>query len=359
MFKYIPLFVIVLAFVLFFVAGKYISKKYLLLGILSFFGIHAVQYCLRLNGIVIDELHMLKTWLLATGVILLIICAGYTCFNRKKTTFNPERRSALFAMGATLPAAYGVWQGVRIPEPVQHDFYSAKVQGSVKILQVTDMHISGLFGKTWCADMVATINAAKPDIVVFTGDMSDGFLQERYEDLQPLKDIKAPMYACLGNHEYFYDFKGFVKLFQELGMNILANEHATVNVRGQKLILAGITDLVAARGGYEMPDIDKALKGADPSLLTIMLNHRPNFTREIAAKGVDLQLSGHTHGGQFIPLNALVKHYNKGFLHGWYDIENMKLFVSSGAALWARAPFRLGVPGELPVFIVQNHSGKA
>ncbi len=358
MFKYIPLFIVALAVLMYFFAGKYVSKKYLLTIIISFAAVHVLQLYLHSQGIVFDEIHLVKTWLLSTAVFLLLICAIYACFPGKKKNFNPARRSALFAMGAMLPAAYGVSQGVRVPDALYHDFYSDKInklQG-FKILQITDMHISGLFGETWCAELVKKINAEKPDMVVLTGDLSDGFLQERYNDLQPLKNIHAPMYACLGNHEYFYDFEGFQKLFTDLGVKILANEHVALNIRGETLILAGLTDMVAARRGHEMPNIDKALQNVDSKNLTIMLNHRPTLTKELAAKGVDLQLSGHTHGGQFIGLNALVKYYNKGFLHGWYNIDSMKLYVSSGAALWARAPFRLGVPGELPVFILKNNT---
>ncbi len=357
MFKFlVPLVLVVIASSVDYFVGKYISKKYALIGIVLFVVLQALHMFLRYHGIAFDALSIGKAWLLSTGIILVVFYAIISCVNRKKEIFNPSRRAALFAMGAMLPSTYGVAQGVRVPDVVYHDFYSEKIQKlhGFKIFQVTDMHISGLFGKSWCAELVQKINAAKPDIVVFTGDLSDGFLDERYDDLSPLNDVQAPMYACLGNHEYIYDFIGFQKRFTELGMKILANEHTVISVKGEKLVLAGITDKAAERRGFEKPNIEKALKNANTEHLTIMLNHRPSLTKELATRGVDLQLSGHTHGGQFIGLNGIVKLFNEGFLYGWYNIGTMKLYVSSGAALWAGAPFRLGMPSELPIITLKN-----
>ncbi len=357
MFKIVvPIVTVLLALLIYFFVGKLISKRFAIIGILAFVGIQAVQVYFRSQGILFDELSMAKVWLLSTGILLLIYYAIISLINRKKVVFDPARRSALLAMGAMVPSAYGVSQGIRVPDAVHYDFQSKKIDklDGFKILQVTDMHISGLFGKEWCEELVKKINAENPDIVVFTGDLSDGFLKERFDDLAPLSQVKAPMYACLGNHEYFYDFYGFQKRFAELGVKFLSNEHTSITMRGEKLVLAGLTDKVAARGGFELPNVEKSLNGADTSNVTVMLNHRPTLTKELSAKGVDLQLSGHTHGGQCFGLNGIVKLLNEGFLYGWYSVGDMKLYVSSGAALWAGAPIRLGVPSELPVITLRR-----
>ncbi len=357
MFRIYVLLVIVLlmAFIFFFIS-KYIPKKYVFLGFFCFFALQGMHMFLRHQGITFDELTVGKAWLLSTGIFLAVFYALTSFINRKKEVFDPSRRTALFAMGAMLPSTYGITQGTRVPDVVYHEFSSHKLKNSsaIKILQVTDMHISGLFGKAWCEDLVAKINKENADIVVFTGDLSDGFLQDRYDDLLPLKNIEAPMYACLGNHEYIYDIKGFTKLFTAFGMRILANESTTLNLYGETINLVGLTDPRAKQAGAEPPDLEKALRDVNTDNLTIMLNHRPSLTTESAAKGVDLQLSGHTHGGQFLGLNGIVKLANEGFLYGWYTIDSMKLYVSSGAALWAGAPFRLGVPSELPVFLLKS-----
>jgi predicted MPP superfamily phosphohydrolase len=128
---------------------------------------------------------------------------------------------------------------------------------------------------------------------------------------------------------------------------MLLNEHVILNVKGEKLLIAGVTDVTAERYALPLPDVAAALAGAPASGLRILLEHRPIHAAQNAQYGFDLQLSGHTHGGQIWGVNRLVAEFNRGYLYGWYQEADMRLYVSSGAGLWNGFPLRLGVPSEI------------
>jgi predicted MPP superfamily phosphohydrolase len=187
------------------------------------------------------------------------------------------------------------------------------------------------------------------DLIVVTGDLIDGALSARMQDVEPLRDLHAPdgVYVIPGNHEYFFDNEAWMQHFASLGMKRLTNSHAMIERGGAQLTLAGVTDLSAPRAGLPGPDLKQALAGAPANVPIILLDHQPRNARQAASRGVALQLSGHTHGGMIRPLDLIIARANEGFVSGFYDVDGMQLYVNNGTALWPGFALRLGVPSEL------------
>ncbi|WGY47163.1 metallophosphoesterase [Vibrio sp. ABG19] len=249
-------------------------------------------------------------------------------------------------------AGLGVIQAARVPPlkdvefaindlPPQFDGY--------QILHLTDLHISRLFDKQWTKKVVSQSNELGVDLVVITGDLIDGSVTERSEDIKALSDLWAPdgVYVTPGNHEYFFDNEAWMQHYISLGMRPLANSHTTLERNGSQIVLAGVTDLTAPETGFPPPDLKKALAGVPQYVPIILLDHQPKNARDAANQGVDLQLSGHTHGGMILGLDQLVALVNGGFVSGRYQIADMQLYVSNGTALWPGFALRLGRPAEL------------
>ena len=212
-------------------------------------------------------------------------------------------------------------------------------------------------------DDPAAVNAARPDLVVITGDLFDGTPRQRYDDLLPLRRLRAPLgvYACPGNHEYYSGLTAWRERFPSLGILLLENDHVLLRRNGAALILAGLTDDVAERFGLPRPDVRQALGSTEASLPLILMAHRPHQVeqlKQLSRPGAALQLSGHTHGGQVFGLDLLVRRVNDGYLRGLYEIGPVRLYISTGTALWSGFPLRLGVPSEIPLITLRSPHAK-
>lgn len=254
---------------------------------------------------------------------------------------------ALFAM---VTSAYAVSQAIRVPAlkdvelpvsnlPREFDGY--------RLLQLTDLHVSRLFTASWTTSVVERSLAADVDLIVVTGDFIDGTVAVRRPDVEPLRGLRAKdgVWAITGNHEYFFGATEWMNLLAGMGMRVLANEHTVLRRGDASIVLAGVTDL-SARGIERKHDLDAALAGA-PSKAIILLDHQPRAARHAAARGVALQLSGHTHGGMILGLDRIVARANGGFVSGRYDVDGMTLYVNNGTGLWPGFALRLGRPAEL------------
>lgn len=267
---------------------------------------------------------------------------------------SPLPDGARYAAGAVaaLLAAIGVANAVRVPPikdvEVAVDGLPPQFEG-YRLLQLTDIHISALFPAAWAREMVSRANAADVDVVLLTGDVIDGSVAMREADVEPLRDLNARdgVYAIPGNHEYFFDYASWMGKFEELGFRLLPNRHAVLRRAGAELVVAGVTDISAPNHGQAAPDLDAALAGAPAGAPIILLDHEPRGARRAAARGVALQLSGHTHGGMIVGLDRVVARANDGFVSGHYEVDGMVLYVGNGTALWPGFALRLGVPSEL------------
>ncbi|KAG0773195.1 hypothetical protein G6F22_015082 [Rhizopus arrhizus] len=278
---------------------------------------------------------------------------------RAVSALRAPRLRPVAAVLALLVSGYGVSQGMVVPKPRQIDVAIKDLPAAFdgyRVLQLTDIHASRLLTGDWVRRVVEQSNALKPDLIVITGDLIDGSVEARRDDARPLADLHAPdgVIAITGNHEYYAQYQDWMQAFRALHMQVLENSHLQVRRGEAALTIAGVTDPVAARYGLPLPDLDAALAGADPSAPVILLDHRPRNAREAAARGVTLQLSGHTHGGQIIGMDQLVKRANGGYVSGRYEVDGMTLYVSNGAGLWAGFPARIGVPSEITLLTLRR-----
>lgn len=276
-----------------------------------------------------------------------------------KLPFSPMQWAVGLGIAALILSAYGMWQAIRIPDVNTMEISLPKLPkelDGLRLIQVSDSHISALLGETRVRGMVDKINAMNPDLILLTGDIVDGTPDRRAKEVASLKDLQSKygVYACAGNHEYYSDFPSWAKVFPGLGITILSNQHKVIKIKGIPLVIAGVADVAARNYNLPGPNIHQALAGAPKNSLRILLDHRPGRSRANSWAGVDLQLSGHTHGGQIIGIHWLVARYNKGFISGWKGIGKMQLYISPGAGLWSGFPVRLGISSEIALIILRT-----
>lgn len=292
--------------------------------------------------------------LVLLAVFQLVVDAGalVTMLVRRQVVHEPFAVRAAIAALAAILAAIGVANAIRVPPvkdvtvaipdlPAAFDGY--------RIVQLTDLHVSRLFTARWARGVVDAANAAGADLIVVTGDFIDGSVAMRARDIVPLGDLRAPdgVYAIPGNHEYFFDYRAWMRQLSGMGFRMLPNAHAVITRGPAELVVAGVTDLSAPGVGEAGPDLAAALRGAPAGAPIVLLDHQPRKARAAAERGVALQLSGHTHGGMIRGLDRLVARGNAGFVSGRYDIDDMTLYVSNGTGLWPGFALRLGVPSEI------------
>src|SRR6185437_2408032 len=179
-----------------------------------------------------------------------------------------------------------------------------------RIVQLSDLHIGPTLGGAWLTEIVAHVNAAEPDVVVITGDLVDGPLDELRAEVAPLAQLRAKhgVFFVTGNHEYYSGVDDWLAELVRLGVRPLRNERVSIGEGEHGFDLAGVDDWSARRfGGGHGADLARALAGRDPSRELVLLAHQPKQIHEAEAHGVGLQLSGHTHGGQIFPWGFFVR----------------------------------------------------
>jgi predicted MPP superfamily phosphohydrolase len=299
--------------------------------------------------------------LLLLAVIQLVLDAGalLTMLVRSQVIREPDWLRYAAALLATLLAAIGVSNALRVP-PVKDVAVAIRdlpaAFDGYRIVQLTDLHVSRLFPASWAQAVVTRSNAAGADLIVVTGDFIDGSVQMRRTDVEPLKHLQAPdgVYAIPGNHEYFFDYRAWMRHLAGMGFRMLPNAHAVINRNGARLVVAGVTDLSAPSVGEAAPNLGLAVEGAPSGAPIVLLDHQPRQARIAAARGVALQLSGHTHGGMLLGLDRLVARANAGYVSGRYELGEMTLYVSNGTGLWPGFALRLGVPSEITRFTLRR-----
>jgi predicted MPP superfamily phosphohydrolase len=268
---------------------------------------------------------------------------------------DPERRLLLSRMiaggvaglagfvglGGVLNVARGfVVQHVRIPLKKLPERASGYV-----IVQLSDVHIGPTLGHDFMESVVRETNALAPDLIVITGDLVDGSVEQLHAHVAPLRDLKARdgVFFVTGNHEYYSGADEWIAHLATLGIRVLRNER--VDVRGL-FDLAGVDD--ASSAGmlpHHGQDVAKAAEGRDPSRPLVLLAHQPKALKHALAAQVDLQLSGHVHGGQLVPFNWLVR-LDQPLVAGLHLVEKTWVYVSTGTGYWG-PPMRVGPGAEL------------
>ena len=233
----------------------------------------------------------------------------------------------------------------KVTVPLSH--LSKAFQG-LRIVQISDIHVGPTIKGAFVREVVERVNALQPDIIVVTGDLIDGSVSFLEKDVSPLSELKAPhgKFFITGNHEYYSGVFPWLKKIKTLGFDVLLNEHRVITKSGANLVLGGVTDISAGRMVPEhRSDPVASLKGAPEAEAKILLAHQPISVYEASKAGYDLQLSGHTHGGQYFPYSKLIG-MAQPFVAGLYKHEKTWLYVNRGTGYWG-PPMRLGAPAEI------------
>ncbi|AVT40028.1 metallophosphoesterase [Plantactinospora sp. BB1] len=262
------------------------------------------------------------------------------------------RSAAIFAgLTATGVVGYGVRTALGPPQIDRVRIPLAKLPRSMdglRIATVSDIHIGPLTGRAHTERIVATINRLDADLVAVVGDLVDGTVGELGPAAAPLRDLQSRYgsFFVTGNHEYYSGVEEWVVELDRLGLRVLQNRREEILARGGALDLAGVNDPAGEGLGFATgPDFDAALGGRDPSRPVVLLAHQPINVHEAARHGVDLQLSGHTHGGQIVPFNLVVG-LQQPVVSGHATIDGTQLYVTNGAGFWG-PPVRVGAPPQV------------
>lgn len=254
---------------------------------------------------------------------------------------------------AGLLLGYGVYQARRKPRvvdvaiPLQH--LPEELHG-FRIVQLSDLHVGETIRREFVEAVVAQVQQLAPDMIAFTGDLADGLVSNLREEVAPLANFSARYgkFYITGNHEYYSGAEPWLAEAQRLGFTVLLNEHRILQHGNSRILIAGVPDFGA---GPFIPHHDSnpalAIANAPVADVKILLAHQPRSIFAAAEAGFDLQLSGHTHGGQFYPWNFLVP-LQQPYVSGLHKHGNTWIYVSNGTGYWG-PPIRLGAPAEIAV----------
>lgn len=273
----------------------------------------------------------------------------------------PRRlRAAAVPVLAFALAAYGISWVVRAPQvrELEIAFPSLPVTlDGYRLVQISDLHISSAARAEHTEKIVRAVNALRPDLVCLTGDIVDGTPQQRLDDVLPLGGLRARdgVFACTGNHEYFSPWLEWRGILARIGIRPLENECVFPHAG---LALGGVTDRTVRWGAFgygSLPDVRGTFAVATNGEFRLLMEHRPAKAAEnIREVGVDLQLSGHTHGGVMPGMAYLVAKHNGGFVRGLYPLEDGYLHVSPGTGQWAGFPIRFFNDAEITLITLRK-----
>jgi predicted MPP superfamily phosphohydrolase len=216
------------------------------------------------------------------------------------------------------------------------------------IAQISDIHVGPTIKRNFVEAIVARVNRLEADMVAITGDLVDGSVRDLAQHTEPLARLESRhgTYVVTGNHEYYSGVHAWIRELQRLGARVLLNEHVVLEHNGAKLTVAGVTDFSAHHfDPAHKSDPQAAAEGAPGDAPKVLLAHQPRSASFAAEAGFDLQLSGHTHGGQFWPWNLFVR-LQQPFTAGLNRLGRMWIYISRGTGYWG-PPMRFGVPSEI------------
>jgi predicted MPP superfamily phosphohydrolase len=259
-------------------------------------------------------------------------------------------RALVCLAGALLLSAVGVRSAVTPPETrrvaVEIEGWPADLDG-FRIVQISDVHIGPLLGRAFAAEMTRRVLALNPDLVAVTGDLVDGNAARIGDDIAPFGDLRAPhgVFFVTGNHDHLSRVDPWLALVSKLGMRVLRNECVAIGSPGACFDLLGVDDYRSDWIGGGREDLELACAGRAAGRPAILLAHDPTTFKLASRRGIDLQISGHTHDGQIWPFRALVR-LVVPWVTGLHRVGGAQLYVSRGTGFWG-PPLRLGAPAEI------------
>ncbi|WP_415973590.1 metallophosphoesterase [Rhodococcus sp. 077-4] len=263
--------------------------------------------------------------------------------------------SVATAVVVVVLALWGHYEAMRTPRvrhtSVRVDRLGARFDG-LRVVLVTDTHFGPLDRTRWSHRLADAVNALEPDVLAHVGDIADGSVVRRRHQAAPLGSMlaSAARVYVTGNHEYFGEAQEWLDHMESIGWNSLHNRHVVLHRGDDALIIAGVDDATAKGSGApgHGADLGRALAGTDPSIPVLLLAHQPKQIGDAVRAGVDLQVSGHTHGGQIWPFSALVR-LDQPVVHGLSRHGGRtQLYTSRGSGFWG-PPFRVFAPSEISV----------
>ena len=328
----------------------------------------------NISGFIIDFVTWLAFGTMGFFTILLffvilrdLLLIGYRIIMKvvRKNVYDPSRRQFLmkttnYAMLGTsaLLTGYGLYEARRKPSLDQVTIYLPHLPEEfegMRIIQFSDLHVGPTIKRSFVQSVVNDINRLNGDMIVFTGDLVDGQVDSLREDVAPLKELSAShgAYFVTGNHEYYSGALSWIDEVTRLGMHVLLDSHTIIHKNNNSIVLAGVTDFSAkSMIPDHVSDPIKALSGAPDLAVKILLAHQPKNIFAAADAGFDLQISGHTHGGQYLPWSYLVT-LTQPFVDGLHTYKNTQIYVNRGTGYWG-PPLRLGTPSEISILTLSG-----
>ncbi|MCF7809218.1 MAG: metallophosphoesterase [Candidatus Marinimicrobia bacterium] len=274
---------------------------------------------------------------------------------------DPERRKFLLMslnygiVGATgVLGTLGFIQAKKLAQVFRHQITISRLPeglDGLRIVQVSDLHVGPTIKRDYVEKVVKQVNDLKPDLIFFTGDMVDGSVEYLANDVEPLGELKSKYgkFFVTGNHEYYSGVEFWLKKVELLGMTTLMNEHRILEIAGEKIAIAGVTDLMAHQmNRSHASDPVKAVQGISQDIPILLLAHQPGTADAIQDLDIDLMVCGHTHGGQYYPFKYAVS-LAHSYVSGLYTQGKTQVYVNQGTGYWG-PPLRLGIPSEITLF---------
>ena len=250
---------------------------------------------------------------------------------------------------ALAAGALAAYRGPKVKEvDVPVDGLHEDLEG-FRIVQISDLHVGRGFGARHVRRVVELAHSLSPDLVALTGDMVDGPVDRVGADVEPLRALAQDgrAYFILGNHDCYSGPDAWIAHFRSLGMRVLLNEHVIVAKGAARILVGGVLDpAIAMTRPGERPRPDLAMKGGGAAAFRLLLAHNPKIAPAGERAGFDLQLSGHTHAGQFFPWTLAVRLVHAPHVAGLSREGRMWVYVSAGTGSWG-PPVRLGTTLEL------------
>ena len=259
---------------------------------------------------------------------------------------------------ATVPI--GIFQALSGPKLKQVDVGVKNLPSAFenyKILQISDLHVGSTIRTAYIQNVVAMANKTDADLIALTGDFADGSVKALQNDSAFLGNLRSRdgIYFITGNHEYYHDLGNWLNFYRSLGFKVLNNRHEVISRGGDHLAIAGVNDYsTRTLNTPDRADIAAAAKDMPANAVKILLMHQPTQYKEAEAAGFDLQLSGHTHGGQFFPWNFVVRFFHD-FYKGLGRYKNLNIYVSVGTGYWGPC-VRTFVPPEITVLTLKSRN---
>jgi len=290
----------------------------------------------------------------------LLLTLGVTDLVMFALGMNGVEALRLRAIGAAAVSAViigvGLRSGLRRPVvkrvEIELPRWPAALDG-YRVVQISDIHIGTLIRRPFARYLTDTINALSPDLTAVTGDLVDGSVDRLRDEVAPFAELRARdgVYFVTGNHDHYSGARDWVHTITDLGMRVLRNSHHVIERDGAAFTLAGVDDHTSGHRNGGGEDVPAALAGSDRALPTILLAHNPQSLVAASKHGVDLQLSGHTHGGQMWPFRHVVK-LQTLWIAGLYRFRDSLIYVSRGTGFWG-PPIRVGEPAEITELILR------